>query len=277
MTHQDYNFNTRKSDSKDDANNERSKSPLFRDAHDDLYASPLGAVNDFSFDERVAAVFPDMLRRSVPGYNTIITQCGLLTERFIQPHTNCYDLGCSLGATSYAMQKHINVEGCNVIAIDNSPAMLNSFKEKLSELEQKSPDQFKAKIELRCEDLTQSVIQNASVTALNFTLQFIPPNERLGLLQRIASGTVPGGVLILSEKVVFEDARLNNLHIDMYHQFKRANGYSDLEISQKRTALEKVLISDTLEQHQKRLQSAGFSSSSVWFQCFNFLSLVVLK
>jgi tRNA (cmo5U34)-methyltransferase len=112
---------------------------------------------------------------------------------------------------------------------------------------------------------------------LNFTLQFIPIADRLAFLQKINQGLLPGGILLLSEKLKLDDDKQNTLQADMHHQFKKAQGYSDLEISQKRTALENVLIPETFSLHQQRLQEADFSSAEVWFQYFNFASLIALK
>jgi tRNA (cmo5U34)-methyltransferase len=131
-------------------------------------------------------------------------------------------------------------------------------------------------VEIVQSDIRAVRIERASVVVLNFTLQFLPPEERLPLLTRIRSGLLPGGALILSEKLAFADPRQQALHVEMHHAFKQAQGYSALEISQKRTALEKVLIPETLEQHKQRLCQAGFASSEVWFQYFNFASLIAL-
>lgn len=249
---------------------------------DSLFSSPLGKVGEFKFDKSVVDVFPDMLKRSVPGYQAIISQSGLLAARFVQADTNLYDLGCSLGATTLSMRQAIiearnkqtnQASGCVIHAIDNSQAMLD----KASEVIDAHANVETLPIELHCEDIQQTAMQNASVVAMNFTMQFIAPEDRDGLIQSIADALQPGGVLILSEKVTFDDPVLSHLHIDMYHNFKSANGYSDLEISQKRTALENVLIPDTLEKHANRLANAGFQSSSVWFQCFNFASIVAIK
>jgi tRNA (cmo5U34)-methyltransferase len=128
-----------------------------------------------------------------------------------------------------------------------------------------------------CADLQDVEIENASVVVLNFTLQFIPPTARLALIARIYQGLRPGGVLILSEKIAFEEQKRQDFHLELHHDFKRANGYSDLEISQKRTALENVMIPETLACHQQRLQTAGFAFADIWFQCFNFASLVAVK
>ena len=128
-----------------------------------------------------------------------------------------------------------------------------------------------------CADIRDISIENASVVVLNFTLQFIPTADRLAFLQKINQGLLPGGILILSEKLKFDDNRQNALQTDMHHLFKKAKGYTDLEISQKRTALENVLIPETFGLHQQRLQQAGFSSAEVWFQYFNFASIIALK
>ena len=126
-------------------------------------------------------------------------------------------------------------------------------------------------------DLETYPLTNASVVAMNFTLQFVDVDTRTVLMKKIANALQPGGVLILSEKVCFSDPVVNDMHIDMYHAFKSANGYSDLEISQKRNALENVLVPDTLSTHHERLVNAGFTHVSVWFQCFNFASLIAIR
>ena len=132
-------------------------------------------------------------------------------------------------------------------------------------------------VEVNCADLTETAIENASIVVLNFTLQFIQLRLRAALIERIYAGLRPAGILVLSEKLAFDDPRIQQLQIDMHHSFKRANGYSELEISQKRNALEKVLIPETLAVHKQRLHKAGFSSVEQWFQCFNFASLVAIK
>jgi len=228
-------------------------------------------IVDFAFDETVAKVFPDMIRRSVPGYETIIALTGLLAEQYAQPKSQCYDLGCSLGAATLSMRSRIQQPDCCIVAVDNAEAMTRRCQKHVREAGEG------IEVEVICADIQDVAIRNASVVVLNFTLQFIQPAARLALMQNIYSGMRPGGALLLSEKIVFANAgeqqRMDALHI----AFKKANGYSDLEISQKRSALEKVLIPDTLEQHQERLHAAGFSSVDVWFRCMNFVSLLAIK
>jgi len=238
---------------------------------DTIYANPLAEVNRFAFDQRVVDVFPDMIKRSVPGYATIINMIGSLAERYVQANSLCYDLGCSLGAATLAMRHRIQAADCKIIGVDNSAAMIARCQQVIE------ADSGEVPVELIEAQIQDIVLQNASMVVLNFTLQFIPTEERLEMLRHIWAGLNPGGVLIISEKVAFEDEPHQQLMTELHHNFKRANGYSDLEIAQKRTAIENYLIPETLDAHRQRLRQAGFSSVDVWFQCFNFASLIAIK
>ena len=127
------------------------------------------------------------------------------------------------------------------------------------------------------QDILETRIENASVVALNFTLQFVSPEKRLELLSGIAAGLKPGGVLLLSEKVCFEDSLEQELQTAWHHDFKRAQGYSELEIARKRDALENVMQPDLMSQHTERLLEAGFSRTYQWFQGFNFVSMIAFR
>ncbi|UJF18632.1 carboxy-S-adenosyl-L-methionine synthase CmoA [Vibrio sp. SS-MA-C1-2] len=238
---------------------------------DNVFAAPIEKLGDFNFDERVAEVFPDMIQRSVPGYSNIISAIGMLTERFAQADSNLYDLGCSLGAATLSIRRNISKENCQIIAVDNSSAMIERC--------QRNIDAYRGNVPVSVieADIRDVEIENASVVVLNFTLQFLNPEDRQRLLEKIYNGLRPGGILILSEKFVFDDQPTHELLIELYHDFKRANGYSELEISQKRSALENVMRPDTIEHHKTRLLDIGFDSCEVWFQCFNFGSMFAIK
>jgi len=238
---------------------------------DTLFADPLAEAAPFRFDADVARVFPDMIRRSVPGYTTVIAMSGLLAERYASAGSQLYDLGCSLGASTLAMRQALKVEGCRIVAVDNSAAMLDRCRSVVDS------DAHHTPVDLVEADICNVPIHNASVVVLNYTLQFVPLAQRAGLLARIYEGLLPGGILVLSEKIAFADAHLQALNVDLHHAFKRANGYSELEIAQKRSALENVLLPETLDAHRARIREAGFASCDVWFQCFNFASLVALR
>ena len=230
----------------------------------------------FAFDDQVASVFEDMINRSVPGYSTIISMIGVLAERYCGAGSTIYDLGASLGGASFAVAQQLPHDDYRIIAIDNSEAMTSRLSAKLAALG-KSGDKETSRIECRHEDLRDSKIEDASMVILNFTLQFIEPAAREALMRKIYDGMRPGGLLIISEKIQFPDPALNELFIDLYHRFKETQGYSKLEISQKRAALENVLIPETLAAHRERLNGAGFDSVDTWFQCFNFASMVAFK
>ena len=244
---------------------------------DTIFAEHQNMIVDFEFDENVASVFSDMIRRSVPGYASLITLIGLLAEQYVQPNANVYDLGCSLGATTLSMHHRVRSKPCCIIAVDNSQAMVERCKKNMP------GDAGNASMEVVCKDLLDVEIRNASLVVINLTLQFIDPAIRLQLLRSIYDGLLPGGALVLSEKLCFKNANgfdneneqrfQENMHI----AFKKANAYSDLEISQKRSALENVLIPDSSQTHFDRLARAGFQSVYQWFQCFNFASFVAIK
>lgn len=238
---------------------------------DTLYKTPLDTIGGFIFDESVAQVFPDMITRSVPGYGVIVSAIGLMARHFAKEHSICYDLGCSLGAATMAMRQQIATDNCCIVAVDSSKAMVERCKVLLDKQQSSVP------VQVLCQDIRQLAIERASVVVLNFTLQFIPVADRLELLETIYNGLLPGGILILSEKLMFADPQQQALQTEMHHAFKKAQGYSELEISQKRSALENVLIPETLIQHQHRLQQAGFSNAETWFQYFNFASILAIK
>jgi len=243
---------------------------------DTLYSNKLTDISHFSFNDEVVNVFPDMIKRSVPGYSTILGMISDLASRYVQANSNCYDLGCSLGAASLAIRTGINSNGCHIIGVDNSKAMISRC-ESIINTSTNHNSSSPIPISLHCNNIEDVVIENASMVVLNFTLQFIPLEQRLALLQRIYDGLLPNGILLLSEKVVFDDKPHQQLMTELYHNFKRSNGYSDLEIAQKRTALEEVLRPETLESHKERLKTIGFNSADTWFQCMTFASLIAIK
>lgn len=238
---------------------------------DTLFENEITETGDFVFDERVVSVFPDMINRSVPGYGLVVPMIGMLARRYAQAGTNLYDLGCSLGAVSLAMKAAVRAEGVNFWAVDSSEEMVRSLRSNLQSGDG-SPE-----IHLLHQDVLDTRIQNASVVVLNFTLQFVDPEKRGALLKNIFAGLNPGGVLVISEKICFEDPVEQELQGCWHHDFKRSRGYSDLEIARKREALENVMQPDSMAKHLERLRGAGFDRAYQWFQGFNFISMVAFK
>jgi tRNA (cmo5U34)-methyltransferase len=240
---------------------------------DEIYKSGDSPPPPFEFNESVAQVFTDMLRRSIPGYETSIEAIGRLASRFVRPNTRCYDLGCSLGAAAQAIRDNVSEPGVKILAVDNAPAMVERCRQRLLG----EPARDGPEISVETADVRDIRIENASMVVMNYTLQFLPLTVRGTMMKRISDGLIVGGLFVLSEKVLDENAEIGTLTIDLHHEYKRRNAYSDLEISRKRAALENVLIPETIETHRRRLAHAGFRHVGVLLQYFNFVSLVAIK
>lgn len=244
-------------------------------SEDRIYATDKAGEEPFRFDAAVANVFPDMLQRSVPGYAASLEAIGSLAARYVKPGTNCYDLGCSLGAATLAMRQGIRAAGCRIIAVDNAPAMIEHCRSLIAK--DNLAHASRTPVEISMADIRDVTISNASMAVMNYTLQFLDLDARSAMIRRIHEGLLPGGLLLLSEKVVDEDPRMESLLVDLHHEHKRRNAYSELEISRKRAALDNVLIPESIAAHRERLKAAGFAHVAVWLRYFNFVSIVAIK
>ncbi len=240
-------------------------------SQDRIFAETGAEPGSFEFNDEVANVFPDMLRRSIPGYAATIQAIGMLASRYVQPGSRCYDLGCSLGAATLAMRQNISVPGCRIIAVDLAPAMIRRCREIIA------ADNSDIDVSIVADDVRQIAIEQASMVVMNYTLQFLSLEERDAMIGNIFDGLNEGGIFVLSEKVLDEDDDVEELLVEMHHEFKRQNAYSDLEISRKRTALENILIPETIATHRTRLTNAGFRHVGVWLRQFNFVSIIATK
>ncbi|MFC6277460.1 carboxy-S-adenosyl-L-methionine synthase CmoA [Psittacicella hinzii] len=247
-------------------------------ARDNIYAQQ-DIPGDFQFNDLVAEVFPDMIKRSVPIYEPILENLPLLGHRYITDNSNVYDLGCSLGAMTFALRQSLPLKPENLgavpqnvtfYAVDNSPAMIKRAELKLAGYTSPYPTQF------LLQDIEQVDIHNASLVVMNFVLQFLNPEKRYEQLQRIYQGLNHGGVLILSEKFTNPDPQLEHEICHLHWAFKAKNGYSMLEIERKRNAIENVMILDSLPEHLRRLEEIGFKVV-IWQQGFNFCSMLAFK
>ena len=237
---------------------------------DQLFATR-EVAEDFVFNERVAMVFDDMLDRSVPFYREVIGATAQLLDAFLAAGDTVFDLGCSTGTTLLECCRLLDGRGLEFIGVDSSEAMLEKARLK-AELYSKQHC-----IRFLQEDITAIRPTDAGAFLLNYTLQFLCPLQRQDFLRRLHGALRPGGILLLSEKVISHHRRLNREYIDIYHRFKKDRGYSELEISRKREALENVLIPFSIDENRTMLQEAGFASVETCFQWFNFVSLVAVK
>lgn len=238
---------------------------------DEVFRDEIEKASDFKFGANVAKVFDDMVNRSVPFYGEIQRMMAELAATHAAEGSFVYDLGCSTGTTMIGMNTMVDGD-TRFIGIDDSQEMLNKCEAKLKEAG------FTRPFELRCADLGQGIkIENASVVVLCLTLQFVRPIYREKLLKDIYQGLNPGGVLILVEKILAEDSRFNRDFIEYYYNYKRRNHYSELEISQKREALENVLVPYKLSENISLLRDCGFQHCEVFFKWYNFAGLVATK
>jgi tRNA (cmo5U34)-methyltransferase len=236
---------------------------------DKVFAEDIKTIADFKFDQNVASVFDDMVNRSVPFYTEMQRMTCEMAKDFALKDTNLVDIGCSTGTTLKALDSYVK-EGVRFIGIDNADEMLQKAKVKLEGISHE--------LELRKMDIHEGLnFSNASVVTMLLTLQFLRPLYRDKVAKKIFEGLNKNGCLILIEKLVVEDSIVNRLFIDYYYDYKRRNGYSEIEIAKKREALENVLVPYRIEENQKLLTDAGFRSAEVFFRWYNFCGIIAVK
>ena len=238
---------------------------------DTLFSERREEIRDFDFGKDTAVVFDDMLLRSVPFYEEIQRMIGELAADYAVPGTQLYDLGCAT-CNAFVQLDPMVPAGVRFVGVDFSQEMLDQGREKLVS------HQFKREYELVRADLNEDLeFTNASIVLMNLTLQFVRPVRRHRLMSQIAKGLQPGGCLLVVEKVLSKDSKINRSFIKFYYDFKQRNGYSQLEIAQKREALENVLIPYRLEENFELFLSSGFSFCDVFFKWYNFCGIIAVK
>lgn len=232
---------------------------------DKIFSQPI--KKQFEFDENVASVFDDMLARSIPFYKEVITLICDLVGKNTQKNSLVIDLGCSTANTLlsiYHKDDTLKLKG-----IDNSSAMLERAQKKIIA--------HGASIELECADITKTDLRGSDIILANYMLQFIRPLKRNEFVKKIADSLNVGGLFIFSEKIFFDESVLNKQMIDIYYDFKKLQGYSEFEISQKREALENVLVPYSEEENKQMIKDAGFSYVESIFKYGNFVTFLAKK
>jgi len=238
---------------------------------DNIYSSLQKEIKKFKFDETVAEVFNDMIIRSVPLYREIIDKEAKMAASFYKEDTYIYDLGCSTGNFCPAFSKIFYNKPFRMICVDNSAPMLKICLSRIK-------DMYNAdNIKFFCEDILKISIEKSSVIIANFIFQFLPINEREIIIKKIYDSLISGGILLVAEKIIHEQKEISILQQDFYYKLKEENGYSKLEISQKRDALDNVLIPETVEEHMRRFLAAGFKKIDIWLKWFNFAAFLCIK
>jgi tRNA (cmo5U34)-methyltransferase len=244
---------------------------------DQVFACKKDKVKPFEFNKEVADVFDNMLLRSVPLYVQSIERQAQFASLYYQESSRIYDLGCSHGNLGILILEQFNKKRFStsspfsMVGVDNSMPMIKKYFKRLGNCDNGG------QIELVCGFLEDIKIKNASVVLINLTLQFLDIKKRDDLIKKIYKGLNHNGILLLTEKIIHSSKLIDNIQTQFYKKFKIENGYSRLEISQKRDALEKVLVPDTIETHEKRILKAGFKHFDVWLKWFNFASMIAIK
>lgn len=222
----------------------------------------------FSFDENVARVFDDMISRSVPLYADVQRSIPMLAELLDHDPIRVIDLGCSTGTSLIHLSAMLPDRNLELIGVDNSQPMLDQCRQKLDSIE------LSHRIETVCDTVQSYAFENASIVLMNYTLQFVPESDRPALLRRIRESIQPGGLLLISEKVAHEQPAMDDALVELYFEYKRRQGYSELEISRKRDALENVLVPLTTDQNLQLIHDAGFAKAEVLLKWFNFATFL---
>jgi tRNA (cmo5U34)-methyltransferase len=246
---------------------------VYQSDYDKIFVAPQPHISDFDFGAKTAEVFDDMLNRSVPFYGEIQRITGEIAADFACDGSQIYDLGCSTCNSFFAIDHFLpNDVSVRFVGVDSSEEMLEKARQKITRV------RFARDYELRLGDLNRGVqIENASVTLMVLTLQFIRPLYRNHLISDIYSGLNDNGCLILVEKVLGESSTFNRLFIKHYYEHKKRKGYSELEISQKREALENILIPYRLEENKELLKNCGFQDIEILFKWYNFCAIIAQK
>ncbi len=231
---------------------------------DELFREP--TEKQFEFDEEVAAVFDDMIERSVPFYRQNMALIVDLLLRRLKPGMRLLDLGSSTGSLLIELARRSGVDA-HFVGIDNAPAMVERARRKAAAFG------LQERLTFVCDDLMRYDFPKADIVVANYTLQFIRPPVRLEAVEKIAASLGEGGMFLCSEKVLMEDRWLNRQIIEIYHAYKRRRGYSETEIMRKREALENVLVPYTIEENRRMFEEAGFKRIDTIFQWGNFATM----
>jgi tRNA (cmo5U34)-methyltransferase len=238
---------------------------------DKLFRELNPQTGEFSFDEKVARVFDDMISRSIPLYADVQRAVPALARLLDHEQIKVVDLGCSTGTSLIHLARALPERSLELVGVDNSASMLEKCHEKVAALG------LESQIATHHRNIQEFEFQDASVVLMNYTLQFLSVAERQELLKRIRESIRPGGFLLVSEKVVHEQMAVNDTMVELYFEYKRRQGYSELEISRKRDALETVLVPLTIKKNSQMLEQAGFTNIEILLKWFNFATFLCYR
>lgn len=238
---------------------------------DEIFSEGNFPEGSFRFNDAVASCFDDMANRCIPYYREVIQLTASAADKFLSDQARVYDIGCSTGNTLLFIAKTLRDKNVKLIGIDPSESMLKKAEEKASVYTYSHDIEF---LKGSCEDFQ---FEQADMIILNYTLQFINPEDRKSIISRLHEALKPGGILILSEKLRQEDEAVEEFNTETYEAFKAGNGYSYLEIANKRQALENFLVPGSLTGNLNLLNESGFDRVEILFKWLNFSTFLAFK
>lgn len=225
----------------------------------------------WAFDANVTQAFDDMLARSIPQYLVMRQACYDLAKAHMKPKTYIVDLGCSRGEALSQLIDHFGAHA-KYLGVEISDPMLEAARQR-----------YKGLIDCGVVDIRKLDLRTdyppvpASVTLCVLTLQFTPIEYRLKIMRNIYQNLVPGGALIMVEKILGGSADLDDIFVNLYYDFKRSNHYTEEQIQRKRLSLEGVLVPMTAHWNEEMLRITGFTQIDCFWRWFNFAGWIAVK
>lgn len=220
----------------------------------------MGKEKNFSF--KSIENFDEHIEKSIKGYGELVQDIQNLSEYFVEPNTNVYDVGCSSGKLVYELaKKH---RKANIIGIEKEDNFTKSLENKKNAL-------FKKMDLFDVENMT-----NASFVTSVFTMQFIQQHKRFKAIQKVYKSMNYGAGFILCEKMLAENSKLQDILAFMYYDHKR-NNFTDTEILDKEYDLRHQMKLYTLNENIEMLRDAGFRKIEIFWKRYTFTGILAIK
>ena len=223
------------------------------------------------FGEDIPQHFSSHVRRSVPYYDDGHRLAVKLSDYFVQPDSQCCEIGCSTGTLLGKLAQH-HPHSVSWLGIDKEPAMIEQAHK---ELQLKAPQH--QNMTLVDGDALLMDLPTSDLMVAYYTIQFVPPRQRQELINKIYESLNWGGGFIFFEKIRGADARFQDMLTGLYNDYKLDQGYSGDEIIAKSRALKGVLEPFSEQGNIDLLKRAGFVDIMCVFRYLNFAGFVCIK
>tara|TARA_Y100000589_G_scaffold118994_1_gene113237 strand:+ start:12378 stop:13076 length:699 start_codon:yes stop_codon:yes gene_type:complete len=215
---------------------------------------------DISLDD-----FEKHISKSVPCYH-LTHKLGLeLSDFFCKPNTNVFDIGSTSGSFINSLLERHNDKDINFNGIEISTSMYSQSVLRYP------------KINFYNEDVRDCDLHNSSFISSYYTIQFINPQYRQKLINKIFESLNWGGGFLMFEKVRAPDARFQDYMIQIYNEFKLSNEFTPSHIMSKSRSLKGVLEPFSTAANIEMLQRAGFKDIMTVYKYISFEGFLAIK